>query len=80
MNHHATTWVITATVWWADRYSSAKVPDHRWIGTGGSHGVRVLEQLVFFPVPAFLFVSGYFVSLTAGQRGENLRWRTLLTR
>jgi len=78
--HHATSWVVTATVWWADRYSLTQVPDYSWLGTRGYFGVRILDQLMIFPVPAFLFVSGYFVSLTAGRTGSRLTWKMILTR
>jgi len=56
------------------------VPDYGWLGTREYFGVRILDQLMIFPVPAFLFVSGYFVSLTAGRSGSRLTWKMLLTR
>jgi len=78
--HHATTWIVTAIVWWADKYAPVQVPDQSWLGTGRYYGVRILDQLVFFPVPAFLFVSGYFVSMAAGRADDRTRWKILLNR
>jgi len=78
--HHATHWVVTGTVWWADRYQAVAVPDYTWIGTPKFLAVRLVDLLSTFAVPAFLFTSGYFISVVGGRSGRDLGWPTVLRR
>lgn len=72
--YHATGWGFTALFWWTDRYQPVAVPDFSQLGGPTYYGLRALEQLVTVSVPAFLFVSGYFVAFAVG-REPRLGWR-----
>jgi len=78
--YHATSWGYTAMFWWTDRYQNVSVPNFDQIGNITYFGLRVLEQLVIFAIPAFIFVSGYFIAF-ATQRGQNtIGWSVVLNR
>lgn len=42
--------------------------------------LRLIEQLVVFSIPAFLFVSGYFVAAMTGRGRDALPWAAVMTR
>jgi surface polysaccharide O-acyltransferase-like enzyme len=64
---HATGFGFTAMFSWAHRYRPVTSPNYDQIGTAAYYVLRVVEQFVVFCIPAFLFVSGYFVSVLAGR-------------
>ena len=64
---HATGFGFTAMFAWAHRYRDVGAPNYDQIGTAGYYALRLVEQFVVFCIPAFLFVSGYFVSVVAGR-------------
>jgi surface polysaccharide O-acyltransferase-like enzyme len=45
-------------------------PNYDAVGTATYYALRLVEQLVVFTIPAFLFVSGFFVSVLAGRLGR----------
>jgi surface polysaccharide O-acyltransferase-like enzyme len=75
--HHATTWELTAIFWWADRYSSAKVPDFTQLWSLRYTALRVLDQFAVSGVFAFLLVSGYFVAIAGGTPDRTPSWRLI---
>lgn len=78
--YHASGWGYTAMFWWADRYRAARTPDFADMGSAGYYVLRLLEQAAVFGMPAFLFVSGFFVAFSAGRRGRNAGWGTVARR
>lgn len=78
--NHAAGWGFTSLFWWTDRYQSVAVPDFSQIGSATYYGLRAVEQLVTCSVPAFLFVSGFFVAFAAGREGQGLTWRRIVGR
>ena len=78
--HHATHWVITAQVWWADQFMNVQVPYYEFMGTPGFYIIRVIDEFAFAAVPAFLFISGYFVGILAGGKNISIPWNTIFTR
>jgi surface polysaccharide O-acyltransferase-like enzyme len=71
--NHATGWGFTALIWWTDRYQSTAVPDFSKVGSAEYYALRAAEQLIMFTLPAFLFVSGFFMAFAAG-RAATLGW------
>ncbi len=65
---HGAGWGMTALFSWAHRYLPVGSPEFSQAGTLDYYLLRLVEQLVVFSIPAFLFVSGYFVAFTAGRR------------
>ncbi len=76
---HAAAYGFDAMFMWADRYRVVTVPNYDQIGSMSYYMLLVIRQLDAFVIPAFIFVSGYFVSFLAGGDGR-LRWPVVWTR
>jgi peptidoglycan/LPS O-acetylase OafA/YrhL len=78
--NHATGWGFTALIWWTNRYLPVAVPDYAQIGTATYYALRVLEQLVAFTVPSFLFASGFFIAFVVGRDVGEGDWSIVRSR
>lgn len=65
---HAEGWGFTAMFSWAHRYEALALPWQPALAPFGYYAMRLIEQLVSFSIPAFLFVSGFFVAFSAGRQ------------
>ncbi len=72
--YHANGWGYTALFWWTDRYAPVNVPNFDQLGTLSYYGLRLTEQLVIFVIPAFLFVSGFFIAFATGRSQQTVSW------
>lgn len=72
--NHATGWGFTSLFWWTHRYAPVSVPDFSELGSPTYYVLRALEQLIMFTLPAFLFVSGFFVAFVAGRDASGFGW------
>lgn len=73
---HSAGWGFTALLAWSDRYAQIVGPAYHPMGSASYLGLRAIEQLVVVAIPAFMFVSGYFISVAAG-RSEPLKWKVV---
>lgn len=64
---------------WSHRYLAEGVSAASQIGSPSYYGLRFFEQIAVFSLPAFIFVSGYFVSIQAGRSG-NIGWPSIRSR
>ena len=78
--NHATGWGFTAMFWWTDRYRPVVTPNFDQMGTLPYYVLLAIQQLAVFSVPAFLFVSGFFVAYAARGSQSALSWKTVITR
>jgi peptidoglycan/LPS O-acetylase OafA/YrhL len=78
--YHATAWGYTAMFWWTHRYRQVSVPNFDQLGSPNYYVLRAIEQWVIFSIPAFLFVSGYFLAFAAGRSQAPFRWQVVLVR
>ena len=78
--NHATSWGYTAMFWWTNRYRSVTVPNYDQVGTWPYYVVSVVRQLTLFSVPAFVFVSGFFIAYAARGDQSTLTWKMVRTR
>lgn len=78
--NHSISWCFIALFWWTNRYRAVSVPNFDQLGSTIYYLFRVLEQLLIFGIPAFLFVSGFFLAFAAGRGQAPLRWNVVLTR
>ena len=67
-------------VWWADRYRSAPVPNYDAVGSFPFLVLMMLNQLSTFAVPAFLFISGFYISYAARNPSATLSWKVVRAR
>ncbi|MFZ0427238.1 MAG: acyltransferase [Acidobacteriota bacterium] len=68
--NHSSGWGFTAMFWWTDRYLPGPTPNFSQLGSISYYGLRLLEQSIMFSIPAFLFVSGFFIAFATG-RGQD---------
>lgn len=79
--NHAVGWGYVALFWWADQFRDvAAVPNFDWLGGPTYYGLRLLEQLIMFGIPAFLFVSGYFIAVAMGRGQGAVPWSLIGSR
>ncbi|MCC7175192.1 MAG: acyltransferase [Bryobacterales bacterium] len=76
---HACGTGFIAMFWWTHRYLPVDVPNFSRIGSADYWLLRAMEQLTGFAVPAFLFVSGYFVAFASG-RSQGTLWKYIVPR
>lgn len=78
---HAAGMGYVAMLSWAHRYLPAGISPSEQIGSPAYYYLRLVDQLVVFSIPAFLFVSGYFIAVATGRNrqvpGWNLIWARL---
>lgn len=67
--------------WWTDRYiPGATVPNYDQYGSLSYYALIAIIKLTFFAIPAFLFVSGFFIAYTSRGRQSALSWIVVRTR
>ena len=76
---HASGWGFTAMFPWAHRYMVSGADPYLNIGSVSYYVLRIIEQLVMFSIPIFLFVSGYFVAFNTGKH-KTIAWKSILNR
>ncbi|MHB8134443.1 MAG: acyltransferase [Anaerolineaceae bacterium] len=77
---HASGWGFTAMFPWAHRYLPIGADAYQRIGSFSYYFLRVIEQLVMFSIPVFLFVSGYFVAFNTPAKEKTIAWKSVLNR
>lgn len=77
---HASGWGFTAMFSWSHRFLPSQIDPYSQIGTLSYYALRLIEQFVVFSIPAFLFVSGFFVAFTTPAKSNTLPWQTVLKR
>ena len=78
--HHATSYGLQAMFFWTNRYLPVSVPNFDQMGSIQYYVTMTIRQLDTFAVPAFLFVSGYFISIMARGERDNISWNVVLPR
>jgi surface polysaccharide O-acyltransferase-like enzyme len=77
--YHSAGWGFISMFWWTDRYQQVTVPNFNQIGSFSYFGLRFIEQIIILAIPAFLFVSGYFVVFASG-KNPSPKWKWIFTR
>jgi len=77
---HAAGWGFVAMNFWTDRYLDVSVPNFDQAGSAQYYFLRIIEQFAVFAIPAFLFVSGYFISFAAGRTKKTVSWAIVWSR
>ena len=73
MNHASHAGFI-AMFWWTDRYLPVTVPNYDQMGSLSYYGLIAGQKLAVFSVPAFLFITGMFLSYAARGTKTHLTW------
>jgi surface polysaccharide O-acyltransferase-like enzyme len=81
--NHAGGWAQIGLFWWADSIRPVVVPDWTQLGTLPYYLLLAIRQIAMFCVPAFFFVSGFFVSYAALDKRNplnlNFVWKRIKT-
>lgn len=77
---HAAGMGFVAMFDWAERHLPAGVSPQTQIGSLDYFLLRFFEQVAVFSIAAFLFISGYFISIAAGKQQENTPWSVVFAR
>jgi probable poly-beta-1,6-N-acetyl-D-glucosamine export protein len=78
--YHATGWGFTSMFWWTHRYRPGTVPNFDQMFNLEYYTLRLIEQLIIFAIPAFIFVSGFYIAFATGRDNTTIGWNTLLNR
>jgi surface polysaccharide O-acyltransferase-like enzyme len=65
--NHTIGWGYVAMFFWTHRYLPVTSPNFDQLGSLSYYGLRFFEQLIIPAIPAFLFVSGFFVAFASGK-------------
>ncbi len=77
---HGAGWGFVAMFSWTHRYLPVASPNFDQVGSLTYYVLRTIEQLVVFVIPAFLFVSGFFVAFATGRDQKTIGWKTVKAR
>jgi hypothetical protein len=78
--HHATGYGFNAMFEWTNRYAPVTVPDYSQVGSFAFYVNVLIQQLDFFALPAFMFVSGFFAVFVFGTGKTENRWSQIKSR
>ena len=78
--NHATGWAFTAMFWWPHRYLPVESPNFAQMGSLTYYALLLVQQLIMFAVPAFLFVSGYFMAFATKRQASTVSWKIVRSR
>jgi probable poly-beta-1,6-N-acetyl-D-glucosamine export protein len=77
--HHAAAYGFLAMFDWVNVYRDVIVPNYDMMGSLPYYVLLVIRHLDSFAIPAFLFVSGFFVAFASGKDGK-MKWDAVLSR
>lgn len=75
---HAARWAYAALFGWQGELSPVLTPSLSQAAGLGYYSLAFIQQLPYFSVPAFLFISGFFIAYAA--QGGVVSWKMLRTR
>jgi hypothetical protein len=78
--HHATAYGLQALFQWTHLYRPVSVPNYDQLGTWPYYIILVTRQLDAFAIPAFFFVSGFFIAFMARGKVGKLTWAMVTPR
>jgi fucose 4-O-acetylase-like acetyltransferase len=78
--HHAAAYGLQAMFLWTDRYQPVAVPNYDQLGSFAYYALMISRELHSFAVPAFMFVSGFFVAFMGKRSGPAPGWKMGLPR
>ena len=78
--NHAAQWGHLAMFWWTYRYRDVSVPNYDQLGGAAYYILVIAEKITVWSVPAFLFISGYFVVYAARGIKSSKFWKIISIR
>jgi peptidoglycan/LPS O-acetylase OafA/YrhL len=78
--NHSAHFVITDMFWWTDRYRAVTVPNFDAVAGISFYVQALIVPIAVTAVPAFLFISGFFVSAITRRDQKRVAWNPVLSR
>lgn len=79
--HHASAYTLQAMFQWTDRYMpGVEVPNYEQMGSPMYFALMSIRLLLIWAVPAFLFISGYYIGFMTKSKESTLKWDAMLPR
>lgn len=78
--NHSAFYGLYALFFWTDRYRQVSVPNFDQFGSPAYYALFFIHELAEFAIPAFLFVSGFFIAFAARTEQGELKWEFILSR
>lgn len=78
--YHASAFGFSALFEWTDRYLPVTVPNYDQIGSPAYYALLFIRHLDGFAIPAFIFVSGFFLAFMARGNEKRLSWKLVFSR
>jgi fucose 4-O-acetylase-like acetyltransferase len=78
--NHAASYGLHALFFWTDRYRDVTVPNFDQYGSAAYYVLFIAHEVAEFAIPAFLFVSGYFVAFAARTAKTSVGWDFVFSR
>jgi membrane-bound acyltransferase YfiQ involved in biofilm formation len=78
--NHSASYGLNALFFWTDRYLPVSVPNFDQYGSLTYYILFFIHEVAEFAIPAFLFVSGFFIAFAARTGSGRIRWNFIYTR
>src|SRR5687768_155227 len=78
--HHASAYGLRVMFFWTSRCRPEDLERCAPLDVLSAQALLIIRQLDVFAVPAFLFVSGFYVALTGAGSSPSKNWRMVLPR
>ena len=74
---HSSGWGFVAMFAWVSRYMPDATSNFEQAGSAAYYAFRLVEQLIVVSIPAFLFVSGFFIAFATGRTHKTVGWNVI---
>jgi len=78
--NHSASYGLNALFFWTDRYRQVEVPNFDQYGSLIYYILFFIHELAEFAIPAFLFISGFFIAFAARADQGELKWEFVISR
>lgn len=78
--NHSASYGLNALFFWTDRYRDVAAPNFDAYGSFAYYALFITHEIAEFAIPAFLFVSGFFVAFAARTATAGVTWDFIFSR
>lgn len=78
--NHSAHYMTIAMFWWTDRYRAVTAPNYDAVNSVGFYLMALVVPIAVTAVPAFLFISGFFIAAVTGRGHGRVGWKPVLSR
>jgi peptidoglycan/LPS O-acetylase OafA/YrhL len=78
--NHSAHYMIIAMFWWTDKYRPVAIPNYDAVGGVSYYVMLLVVQIAVVAVPAFLFISGFFIAAMTGRNHDRVGWKAVFSR